>query len=420
MAMDPSVLRKIARDCVRIDRIDYPSTNILSVAHDPDRSLLHDGRFYSPQIDTIEDDLRARGIECVSIARVTSRIKGDSAYGRVYSPEGDFARALVSKRLRAALNRSSRYTYSHREEKVWADILDRTGARKVFGIQPSRELCVAARRRGVWVADVQHGVISDSHPWYGERFRGHEPAEYAPHAFLCWSEASAQTIGRWAHAHRVETIVTGNRWVARFLPSRNPDPLARQLLEGYQQCAINPAGKPSILVAMSWGETNLPNGFIADALCEVIRATTARFHWLIRLHPNQLNGFATHEVRRFKEFFRRTLEGHVEWEAASRAALPVVLRNTDLHICWNSSVCIEAAQFGVRTAMLDPRLRSASQLADYHADLRHSGMATLVNSEPSELLAWIEANVGHRSPPADFSEYDAAYARVLDGLARQP
>lgn len=417
--MDYSIVRKIARDCLRWDRVDYPRTNVLSVAHDPDRSLLHEGRFYSPQIDTIEDDLRARGVECVSIARVSSRIKGESAYGRVYSPEGAFARALLSKRIGAALNRGSAYPYSYHEEKVWADILDRTGTRKVFGIQPSRELCVAARRRGIWVADVQHGVISHSHPWYGERFRGHDPVEYAPHAFLCWSEASRKTIGPWAHAKGVETVVTGNRWVARFMPSREPDPLARQLLEAYQRRGLNPQRKPSILVALSWGEVNIPNGFMADALSEVIRATKDRFYWSVRLHPNQLNGFATHEVGRFRDFFRQTLEGYVEWEVASRSALPVVLRNTDLHICWNSSVSIEASQMGVRSAMLDPRLRSPEQLADYHADLRDGGMVTLLEPEPAEIMRWIEANIGRKAPLANFSEYDAAYARVIDGLVRK-
>jgi hypothetical protein len=415
--MDYSIVRKIARDCLRLDRVDYPRSAVLSVAHDTDRSLLHEGRYYSPLIDTIEDDLRARGVECVSIARVISRIKGDRAYARVYSPEGSFARALVSKRLRASLTRSPRYPYSHREEKVWGEILDRTGARKVFGIQPSRELCVAAGRRSVWVADVQHGVISDSHPWYGERFRGDEPAEYVPRAFLCWDDASRQVMERWARAKGAEIVVTGNRWLARFLPSRDPDPLARKLLQAYPARTLNPSGKPSILVALSWGEVNIPNGFIADALCEVIQATSDRFHWSVRLHPNQLNGFATHEGRRFKEFFRRTLEGRVEWEAASRSALPAVLRSTDLHICWNSSVCLEAAQMGVRSALLDPRLRSAQQMGDYYADLRRSGLVTLLEAERGPIMNWIDTNVAAKTRAHDFADNDTAYARVLDFLA---
>lgn len=415
--MDYSIVRKIARDCLRWDRVTYPRTTVLSVAHDTDRSLLHRGRFYCPLIDTIEDDLRARGVECVSIARVISRIKGDIAYGRVYSPEGAFARALVSKRLGAVLNRGRGYPYSYREEKVWADILDRTGARKVFGIQPSRELCVAARQRGVWVADVQHGVISDSHPWYGERFRGHEPMEYAPHAFLCWDEASQQAIARWARAKGIDAVVTGNRWLARFLPDREPDALARELLDAYRAGGVNPQAKPSILVALSWGEINIPNGFIADELCEVIRSTSDRFHWSVRLHPNQLNGFATHEASRFKELFSRTLEGHVEWDVASRSALPVVLRNTDLLICWNSSVCLEAAQLGVRSALLDPRLRSPEQMGDYYADLRRSGAVTLLEATPATIMEWIEGNFAAASPVHDFTDRDAVYARVLDHIA---
>ena len=55
--MDYAIVRKILVDCLRRDREDYPRSNVLTVAHDNDRSLLHRGKFYSPLIDTIEDDL---------------------------------------------------------------------------------------------------------------------------------------------------------------------------------------------------------------------------------------------------------------------------------------------------------------------------------------------------------------------------
>jgi hypothetical protein len=417
--MDPSILRKIARDCFRRDRIEYPQSRVLSVAHDNDRSLLHKGRFYSPLIDTMEDDLRARGTGCISIARIISRIKGSIAYGRVYSPEGAFARALVTKRVKARFSRKGAYPFSAHEEAIWGDILDRTGARKLFGIQPSRELCVAARKRGVWVADVQHGVINHGHPWYGENYRGHEPTEYAPHAFVCWDAGSGEVIQRWAAPKGVETIVTGNRWLARFLPSRAPDPLVAELLRDYDHRRLNPMGKPSILVALSWGEVNLPNGFISDELCTVIRRTADRYHWSVRLHPNQLNGFATHEGRRFREFFEANLAGAVEWETASRAALPAVLRHMQLHICWNSSVSLEAAQMGVYSAMLDPRLRQAGPLGDYYADHRRTGTIQAVDDDASAIETWIERHLGRTAPIENFAAFDARYARLLDFLTDQ-
>lgn len=416
--MDYAIARKILRDLVRVDRFDYPASRVLSVAHDNDRSLRHGGRWYSPLIDTMEDDLRARGTPCLSVARIISRIKGEAAYAHVVSPEGAFARALLTKRLKARFTPAHRYPYSGLEERAWGRILERTGARKVFGIQPSRELCVAARRRGAWVADVQHGVIGQSHPWYGARFRGSEPPEYSPHAFLCWDDASAEVTRHWAAAHGVQSIVIGNRWLARFMPGRTPDPLVSELLRDYVGAGLNPRHKPALLVALSWGEVNIPNGFLADALCDVIRKTADRFHWQVRLHPNQVSGFATHEGRRFREFFARHLEGHVEWQVATRSALPLVLRHTDLHICWNSSVALEAAGMGIRSAMLDPRLQPGQPFGDYYAHHRRTGAISIIEPTESSILTWIESHLDRRDAPEDFSVRDANYARVLDDLTR--
>ena len=300
--MDLSIALKIVRDFFRWDRIHYPRADVLTVAHDNDRSLLHDGRWYSPLVDTIEDDLRSRGIRCVSVARIISRIKGGLSYGNAVSPEGAFARALVVKRLMGFL-RGGEYPYSTMEEDIWGRILDTTGVRRVIGIQPSRELCVACRKRGIWVADIQHGVIGDSHPWYGAAFREQDPLEQLPNAFLCWDEGSRQVIDVWAASKGVETWVTGNRWVARFQNSSVQDKLVQSLRERFEANDINPSRKPSVLLALSWGEVNIPNGFMVDAMLRVIQRTSSQYQWFVRLHPNQLNGFATHEGRRFAQYY---------------------------------------------------------------------------------------------------------------------
>lgn len=413
--MDASIVRKIARDTLRVDRFDYPRADVLTVAHDNDRSLLVDGRWYSPLIDTIEDDLRARGVECVSVARVISRIKGDLAYGRVYSPEGGFARALVTKRLKGLWARG--YPYSKHEERVWARILDRTGARKVLAIQPSRELCVACRERGVWVADVQHGVIGESHPWYGGRFRGQDPVSYLPHAFLCWDEGSRAVIEPWARDKGIHSPVIGNRWVARFVRRAPDDALVQRLLGTFDARTLNPKRLPAVVVALSWGESNIPNGFMVDGLRDAIRATQDRIRWFVRLHPNQLNGFATHEGRKFREFFREYLDGLVEWEAATRVALPLLLAHTDMVVSWASSVSIEAAQMGIPSALLDPRLRAPDDRGDYYEHYRRAGLIDLIPESESSICSWIQAHAGSKGRPENFDAFEAEYRRLLDFLS---
>ena len=55
--MDLSIVRKIIFDCFKFEVIDHERARVLTIAHDNDRSLFHDGKYYSPLVDTIEDDL---------------------------------------------------------------------------------------------------------------------------------------------------------------------------------------------------------------------------------------------------------------------------------------------------------------------------------------------------------------------------
>ena len=160
------IVFKIIKDCFRIDKMNYERADVLTVAHDIDRSYLYKGKYYAPLINTIEDDLKERGVSSVSFARIISEIKGDKSHGTVYSPEGSFARALISKKV-SSFFRKEKYPYSKAEEKVWAKIISKVQPKHILAIMPSRELCKVAHEKGIWVADVQHGIIADEHPWYG-------------------------------------------------------------------------------------------------------------------------------------------------------------------------------------------------------------------------------------------------------------
>lgn len=414
--MDYSIIRKIFLDCFKFDRIDYEPTKVLTLAHDNDRSLLHNGKYYSPLVDTIEDDLAKRGVKCVSVARIISRVKGPLSYGNARSPEGHFARALVLKRLKALFVKG-RYPYSTFEEKTWGRILDVTGAKKVVGILPSRELCVACRKRGIWVADVQHGVIAERHPWYGENFRSRDQLEYLPHTFLCWDLGSRNVIRKWSEAKGITPKVIGNRWLNRFARVSSTDNMVKNLSEAFENEFKPEPGRKTILVALSWGDYNIPNGFIAEGLEAVIRKTSKVYRWLIRLHPNQLKGFATDESVRFFEYFNRKLEGHAEWKVPTAYPLPVVLKNIDLHISWMSSVCIEAAQLGVKSALLNPRLRSRDEIGDYYEYYRGTGMVELVPETESEVNEWILNNIAVKHQPENYDAFNREYEELIQFLA---
>lgn len=415
--MDFSIIRKVIRDCFRIDRQSYPEAKVLTIAHDNDRSLLYNSKWYSPIIDTLEDDLRQYDIECISVARIISRIKGDLSYGKAFSPEGAFARAFIVKRLQS-LWRTNRYPYSTMEEAIWGKIIDESKVQHVIAIQPSRELCVACHKRNVWVADIQHGVIADAHPWYGQSFRSQDPLEQLPHAFICWDKGSSSVIEKWAKTKGIDTFVIGNRWVRRFQYPQFQDPLVKTLQEKFDAGGLNPEQKPAILLALSWGEVNIPNGFMVDDVLHTIQHTSNKYKWFIRLHPNQIKGFATHEGIQFTKFFEKNLKCHAENYFATHTALPLLLNHVDIVLTWNSSVCIEAAQMGIKTALLDPRLRVNSKLEDYYFYYKQKGLIDLLEASEEKITSWIAYNITSRKQKENFFEYDTEYERLMRILAK--
>lgn len=408
-----NVLGKVLRDSIRIDRIDYPQVPVVTVAHDTSRTFPFEGKYYSPLIDTLQDDLRQRGTDCLSISRVISTIKGDIAYGDVRSPEGGFARALLQKRLMALLSPKSR-AFSSWEENVWGEILDKTGAKKLVGIQPSAELCAACHKRGVWVADMQHGVISPQHPWYEPRFLA-SPREHLPDAVLCWDHGSAAAITAAGSALGMEAPVVGNRWLARFVDMSDSDTMAQRIAAAYPDKRPEGDRRPTVLLSLSWGEADIPNGFLVPELERTIRATSGEFRWLIRLHPNQMVGFATKEGTRFQPYFERVLRGHAEWHWATMAPLPIVLAQVDAHISWWSSVAIEASLIGVRSALLSPRLKTSMQ--EHFAHFCKAGLVNLVEPLQTEITGWVAANALERSPSAALARENESYSKLLDFLA---
>jgi hypothetical protein len=412
--MDYSLLKKIIVDSLKIDQINYGESKILTIAHDNDRGFLYKGKYYSQLIDTIEDDLAKKGIKCVSIARIISSIKGDISYGNVHSPEGRFARALFGKRF-LSLFSGDKYPFSKMEEKVWGDILDETKATKVVGILPSRELCVACHKRNIWVADVQHGVIAENHPWYGKQFRAKDPADFLPNAFLIWDYGTAAVLEKWTKEKGIATNIMGNRWISRFKNPSKDDQLVNITSSQYLEKFNNGDKRKVILVGLSSCSEGMPNGIISDQLINVIKKTSSLYRWILRLHPNQLNGFASHESNIFFALYKEHLEGHAEWELATKTALPVVLLNCDLHIAWHSSVAIEGAQLGIKSALLDPRFRGA--YADDYYDYYHKlGFIDFVADDESDISNWIVKNITLKLSGEDYTSFDKNYRDLIDFL----
>lgn len=413
--MDYKIVAKVLLDAFKIDRIDYPTCDVLTFACDNDRYIDLDGKMYSPLINTIEDRLSLKGLSCTSISRIASVIKGDLSCGRVYSPEGAFARAMIIKRLKGLLTKNGRYPFSHMEVKVWEHILDATKAKAVVAILPSRELCFVCRRRGLWVADIQHGVIADEHYWYGESFRKDDPVEWLPNAFMVWDGGSHKVIEKWAAMKGVNVDIIGNPWVYRF---RNPsleDVVVDKLSEKYY---VERNGKPSVLVSLSWGGHGLDNRYMHPSLEQFIRNTVNEYNWRIRLHPNQLRGFAADEGAGFVKYFNEAFpSGAVEWKNTTSMPLPLLLSGIDLHVTWLSSVCMEASYFGVPSLVLSPKVQTGGGAESYYNYLSEAGYVTKAMPDLENIEKWFAERKGGGRLEF-YSDYLKNYERFLSEVTQ--
>jgi hypothetical protein len=410
--MDAKIISKILRDFFRHDKVTLPKADILTFACDNDRYINYEGRMYSPLVNTIEDKLLRKGLTSISITRIASTLKGELAHGRVFSFEGEFSRAMIFKRLKGLIRSRNIYPFSWMEVKIWEKILTNCGAKAVIAILPSRELCYVCRQRGIWVCDVQHGVIGNEHYWYGADFRASDPIKWLPNSFLVWDEGSHQVINRWAKGKDVDVEIIGNPWVDRFRYISESDELVANLRLKYK---IGNNEKKTVLLSLSWGVHGLENKFIHPALEKFIQDTVHIYNWKIRLHPNQVKGFASNEGREFVKYYDENWRSYgVEWEETTSMPLPLLLLNTDYHVTWVSSVCMEASYFGVPTLVLCPKLLPGGDFESYYEYLVEKGYVEKLMPTYDNIKQWFDSRLS--SKLEFYCDYHDAYEETINRI----
>ena len=398
-------------------KLCLPKADVLTVANDADRPFEYLGKRYSPIMDSVEDRLKVMGVRCVSVSRLLNDLTGDLAYGDVYSPVGVFERALLEKRIRKFIARSPS-VFSRLEYRAWIKILTETSVNRVVAILPSRELCCACHELGVWVADVQHGVHADSKegsPYYWSGYRRIQPREWHPDAFLCWDASAKFQLEKWTSSFTgIELHVIGNPWLNRFLIDE--EFVGNIFRMGWGEM-IDAESRPTVLVTLQWGRTELDNGVIHESLIDVIKQTSERYRWLIRLHPNQIEGFAANEGRMFEEIFQNKLASHAEWQVATRMPLPLLLKRVQSHITWHSSVTIEAALMGVRTAVLNPEVFPGGIHEGLFDLLVDNGLVNYIEPTKDTIIGWINGEEVMSEPLHRMEDVLREYGKILRFIA---
>lgn len=338
-----------------------------------------EGKGYAQLLDSINDRLMTLGIDTISVSSPLSK-KSNINYRNPINVNGLMARALLWRKCQSVffkLNSDKDPTI-----RAWDSLLDHLNPKLIIGIQPSAELCIAAKAKGIWVADLQHGVISGE-GYYGLSYRKPFDQSGWPSCILCWNHASLTWVKNNIGDH-TRALVIGNPWFIRFINRSASDQLVSSMLI-YSISALR--NRLKILVTPQWGalfEQHRPTG-LPSGLLSFIRKSGQEYDWWIRAHPVMLN-----DVGREKLFstLKKEFSEHpnVYWEHVTDLSLPQILAQVDLHVTLSSAVTIEAGWFGIPTALLG---NNVTDLMTWFGSEIKDGLAEILQAEHNCIAQWI-------------------------------
>lgn len=383
---------------------DIRPCDVIFVCADSDRTFIFRSKYYSPLTDSLADVFEQNGIKTRSISDRISHFVGNTAYGEPLSANRKLLAIRFAVKALFFLHRNKYSAYKWRikcEAKVWKETLLLSKPKVVIGIQPDAPLCFACRKLGIPIYDLQHGVISDSSDnlYYWSEWLSKIESNYLPTGFLCWDDNSTKTLSQIESFRGCHILNIGSPWFSRFKNVALSDALVNEEIFRFRN--ITNSTVPAILLTLQHNIEEHAGDYvknvIAECLVSVIRVTSKRYRWMIRLHPSQMIGMEKERIFSFLASNFGDL-GSVEWSWCSEVALPLLLTRSCLHITHFSSTTIEAAWMGVPTGLIDPHICSGRKHENLYQHERDIGMAAALSLDEKDILAYIDQHASCNQP----------------------
>ncbi len=227
---------------------------------------------------------------------------------------------------------------------AWRMILPLLKPKTLVAIDWDIALNRACTAKKIKLYYLQHGVIVADHMYFGRNtLIGHSAGDL-PYGFLSWDDVSAQNF-----EDLCNTFVVGNQWNNAFLENT----FLHWFKNDEAAVALNRFSKPIILFTLSWGGHN--KQAMPEYMIGVIKQTIDKYTWIVRLHPVVYMKKENRDEFNFflNENFTEEEKANIFWKGFNTLPLPLVLTKTQVHITIESSVVIEAAQFGIPSLILN-------------------------------------------------------------------
>ncbi len=246
--------------------------------------------------------------------------------------EADLAWPNLAADLRAVIGASTVFEPWLKRARPRALVLDCWYRREALGA------ALAARRLGIPVVDLQHGIQGRGHPCYaGWSPTTEERWAAFPDRFWVWGEWDAESLvasnpGAIAPEH---VRVVGNRWLSGWVDasdSRHAKACARaeRLV----------AGRRAVLVTLQEGVS------IREELVALMREAPRDWLWLVRLHRR-----AKARPGPLQRELARATGRSVDALGATGLPLYALMRSASAHVTAFSTCALEALAFGLPTLL---------------------------------------------------------------------
>lgn len=346
-------------------------SDVVFLCHDDDRSIILDGKFYSPLLDPIRERMTERGIKCQSICLPWSRYGARMTSGKA---------ALFNREY--LIQKWSHKFFGSKIFSAYKKIFRRTGAKCIIGIGIQPDLCRFAHQNGIVAIEVLHGMGYTFLPWNWSNLHKSD----LPSKVVALDQVSYETFSK-LKSKGISVDLIKHPFYEKIFNKNFASPA---------EWSYAPKNhKKNVIVTLQWGydgaepEFNkiLKNGVFYEELEAIIDKRPDIF-WHFRLHPVQLKGDASNAalsyVRRISNEFSNT-----SWKRASEVPFFNVASVCDAHITMSSMSCYDAAMVGVPSLALCPTLRGDGRYNEYFLDLVNCGYVSKMPFDITSVERWI-------------------------------
>lgn len=361
-------------------------TDILYLARDTDRHFVYNGFYFSPIIDSLKLILDEAGLTGTSMGLPYSQ-KTTQAYGRVMKFNRSYLKAEVYDILGSVLYNSRKKDFY--KKRFWEKIIMISDVKTVIGIQPDKILVSVCKRAGIDIYDLQHGVIFGD-GYYQKQYW--EETTNMP-GFLLWDQESFSALNTTLDPFSAFSYVIGNLWLNRWRNVSETEPWVIEMDKKIKSF-IQPDKRPILLTLQHGVNVIGVTDTITEELINFIYQTIHKYTWFIRLHPAQKSGNTKKTVMEFLNKNFSKISKVVEWDIASEAPMPLLVKNVKIHITFNSASAIEAAKFGVTTGLLD---RRESIMRKWFYSYMEEGSIQIIPSGLKAMQQWLDSIEDNKS-----------------------